>query len=94
MPLKLFRDNPSRYWFRRRLYGWGWTPARLPGFAVLLVFLGYVVWCAMVFDKIIVPTTADTQQYIAKLSLGVVILTVIALLTGEPPRWQWGRRRE
>jgi hypothetical protein len=22
------KDNPQGYWFKRKLYGWGWTPAR------------------------------------------------------------------
>jgi hypothetical protein len=25
--LDYLRNNPQRYWFKRKLYGWGWTPA-------------------------------------------------------------------
>jgi len=22
------KDNPKRYWFKAKMYGWGWTPVK------------------------------------------------------------------
>jgi len=31
------KDNPQGYWFKAKLYGWGWDPAIWQGWLVLLV---------------------------------------------------------
>lgn len=43
------KDNPEGYWFKRKLYGYGWTPARPAGWLTLFVYLGVLllgVWYA------------------------------------------------
>jgi len=37
------KDNPQGYWFKSKLYGWGWTPARWQGWFVLVVYVGGLV---------------------------------------------------
>jgi len=37
--LEYLKDNPNKYWFRRKLYGWGWTPATWQGWLTLLIFI-------------------------------------------------------
>lgn len=29
--VEYLKDNPEGYWFKRKLYGWGWTPAKWQG---------------------------------------------------------------
>jgi len=33
--IEYVRDNPRRYWFKRKLFGWGWTPVTRQGWAVV-----------------------------------------------------------
>jgi len=81
--LAYLKDNPKNLWFKRKLYGWGWTPARWQGWAVILVFLAFVFWNASEAEE-------DTNGFLLRLTIGVVILIAICWKTGESPRWQWG----
>ena len=38
-----------KLWFRSRRYGWGWEPASIEGWLVLLAFIAAVVISAIVF---------------------------------------------
>ena len=37
------QDNPEQYWFKRKLFGWGWVPVRWQGWVFLLVWIALVV---------------------------------------------------
>lgn len=81
--LAYLKDNPKNLWFKRKLYGWGWTPARWQGWAVILIFLAFVFWNASEAEE-------NTNVFLLRLVIGVVILIAICWKTGESPRWQWG----
>jgi hypothetical protein len=88
------KDNPEGYWFKRKLYGWGWTPARWQGWATLAVF---VVLIIVDFMRISAtqPTESDTlKQFVPQLFLFLLVLIGICYKKGESPRWQWGRTSE
>lgn len=90
------RDNPKGYWFKRKLYGWGWVPVLWQGWAVIAAFLLYIVWVAMnttfpVGDK---SPTPEMYWYLGKISFGVIVLIAVCFWKGEKPRWQWGIRKE
>ncbi len=79
------RDNPKGYWFRRKLYGWGWTPVRWQGWAVVAVAVAILVAGAYVGEVDDAP-----GAMIIALFLVVVLVFVFGFWKGEPPRWQWG----
>jgi hypothetical protein len=82
------------YWFKRKRYGWGWTPSTWQGWLVLAGFL-VVVWVNfMRFD--IQPGTHGTLpvEFILETIFLVAALLYICWKKGEPPRWQWGNRRD
>lgn len=37
------KDNPYGYWFKRKLYVWGWTPTKWQGWLVILIFILFVL---------------------------------------------------
>lgn len=84
------RTDPARVWFRRKRYGWGWTPARWQGWLLLIIYTACVI---MIMAQLDVAATADAA--LARITfpmLGVTaILVLLCYLTGEKPRWQWGR---
>ena len=55
--LSYMRDNPEGYWFKAKLYGWGWTPVTWQGFSVTL---GYI---ALVFLFALGETTAILKLF-------------------------------
>jgi hypothetical protein len=83
------KDNPEGLWFKRKLYGWGWTPVRWQGWVVILVSIG------ILFAGVYVGETDDAP---GAAGLGLLIMLVIIFFfgywKGEKPRWQWGERKE
>lgn len=84
------KDNPERLWFKRKLYGWGWTPVTWEGWLVTLVYVLLVIAAALTIDE-----GSPTKEIIFTFVLPTVLLTGafirIACKKGERPKWQWGR---
>jgi hypothetical protein len=66
-------------WFRAKLYGWGWTPATWQGWAVTIGFVLYIF------------NTYGKSHNVYYLIFPLAILIVICYLTGETPKWRWGK---
>jgi hypothetical protein len=85
------KDNPQGYWFKSKLYGWGWTPARWQGWLVVVVYVGGVVLLHRTLDY-----GSPSHEISGAFLLGVMLFTAaligICYKTGEPPRWQWGQK--
>lgn len=86
--IKYLRDNPEQYWFKRKLYGWGWVPARWQGWVTLAVFIIFFIVNGLTLGE--APADAEVKLFSIRLALGVFVLIYICYKTGESPRWQWG----
>jgi len=84
------KDNPKRYWFRAKLYGWGWTPATWQGWVVIGIFFVLLLWNAFSLPGNDRATTEDLGKFFARLVVIIAGILAIAWKTGEKPRWQWG----
>ena len=87
---KYIKDNPEGYWFKSRLYGWGWIPATREGWLVTLAFIGFILWNGFSIDKNQEPTPTELGWFFARIGIAIVVLIVICFKTGERPHWQWG----
>ncbi|USN45567.1 MAG: hypothetical protein H6502_00335 [Candidatus Woesearchaeota archaeon] len=85
--LSYLQDNPKGYWFKRKLFGWGWTPATWQGWLILLLFVVYAFVVARKF-----AFQQNSSVFLSYLFLGVALLIIVAYVKGEKPRWQWGLR--
>ncbi len=94
--IKYLKDNPHGYWFKRKLYGWGWTPVKWQGWAV--VFL-YIIGSLLLFRVSVLDTVDELHQpitndllivFLCKFILLTGILFFICYRKGEKPKWQWG----
>lgn len=82
-------QRSHRPWFKTKKYGWGWTPASLEGWVVLIgalvLYLGAILIAAL--------TASDPVVLVVTL-VGSVLLTIVlvgvSMMTGEKPRWRWG----
>lgn len=85
------KDNPEGYWFKAKLYGWGWVPVRWQGWLVIVV---YVI--ALIFFVLTIDANSSAREIIFTCVLPIVLLTValirVCYKMGEKPRWQWGKR--
>lgn len=69
-----------RLWFRAKYYGWGWYPVTWEGWVVLLTYILYVV------DR-----SAESKK-LFEIFFATILLIIICYLTGEKPRWRWGKK--
>lgn len=86
--INYYKDNPHRYWFKRKLYGWGWTPVTLQGW--LVIAIGIAIFIAGIY-------IGETDDAPGATLLGFLIMLLIFLFfgykKGERPRWQWGLKK-
>jgi len=87
------KDNPEGYWFKPKLYGWGWTPAKWQGWLATVLYIASIIILVSMSEAPI-PGNPDSGSNFLTLGVPVIILTgifiFIAYKKGEKPRWQWG----
>ena len=88
--LAYLKDNPEGYWFKRKLYGWGWTPATTEGWVVIFVFIGLLIGNGIYFANTPMPTSGVLLWFFARTLVLVALVIVICYKKGEKPKWQWG----
>ncbi len=70
--------SENKYFFRKKKFGWGWTPATWEGW---LITLGYV---AAVFVLALTEAETDIVQFLVSLFVLTALLIVITIKFGEP----------
>ncbi len=95
--LDYIKDNPERYWFKRKVLGWGWTPATWQGWLSTLLYMVLVLSLIFTREEAI-PGNSDSGSNFLVLGLPLIVLTAlfifIAYKKGEKPKWQWGKPKD
>ena len=81
--LEYLKDNPNGYWFKRKLYGWGWVPVKWQGWTVLLVWVVLYTFALINMDH-------EWFKNLIFIIFSVALLIYICYKKGEKPKWQWG----
>jgi hypothetical protein len=76
----------NNLWFKRKTYGYGWTPTTWQGWAVIVVWL-------ISFYLVITGINSELVKLVSILIL-TGILIFVSYKKGERPRWQWGEKEE
>ncbi|MCA9374983.1 hypothetical protein KC622_01485 [Candidatus Dojkabacteria bacterium] len=88
--ISYIKDNPKGYWFRAKLYGWGWTPARWQGWITLLIFVAAVITNSLRFTFDSELASNAMNEFLLETFAMTAVLILVCYIKGEPPRWQWG----
>lgn len=83
------KDNPKGYWFKAKLYGWGWVPVKWQGWLVILIAIGFAVLGVYIGEMDDAPGAAFLGIFIA-----LSLIFYFGYSKGERPRWQWGPPKE
>lgn len=85
-------NGKKKKWFKRKTYGYGWTPATKEGWIVLLLY--FVALSLIMFSVEI----ERGPQVLTRIVIPTLILTGLLIFVcykkGEKPKWQWGERDE
>jgi len=91
--INYLKDNPDNYWFKRKLYGYGWVPATWKGWLITFIYLTLVFIFALTIND-----TSPVREIMFTFIMPVLFLTVtfirIAYKKGEKPSWQWGLKKK
>ena len=87
------RTNPNHYWFKRKIWGWGWTPVMWQGWVTTFLYVALIL--LLVFNREeAIPGNPDSGSNFLVLGLPIILLTTIFIFIvykkGEKPKWQWG----
>jgi hypothetical protein len=87
------KDNPEGYWFKRKLYGWGWTPATKEGWGIIILWVVLLILNTNRLEERASSEEDFLWSLIPQTALMVLVLIVICYKTGEKPRWQWSNKK-
>ena len=85
-------SKPTEYWFKRRRYGYGWTPVTWQGWTVVIGYLVVVIGGALTLVN--VPDgqiTKDVGIFFVIIAVATVALIRISVTKGPKPKWRWGK---
>ena len=72
--LAYLRDNPEHYWFKRKLYGWGWVPVMWQGWAAIGLWLISVAFFALTLDE-----NSPPREVAFTFILPILFLTILLI---------------
>jgi len=91
------KNNPQGYWFKAKLYGFGWVPVKWQGWLVIIIYIGLILTLAISREEAIIGNPDSGSNFLT-FALPIIVLTtlllIIAYKKGEKPRWQWGPKKE
>lgn len=92
--LEYFRNNPEHYWFKRKIWGWGWVPATREGWLVTFLYGELTILVVSVVNETPIDGNPDSGTNLLVRGLPLMLLTLgfiyIVYKKGEKPKWQWG----
>ncbi len=83
------KDNPEGFWFKRKAYGYGWTPATIEGWLVTLGSFLFILGIVLRADRLEIKESEALIQVVIPMFTVIGFLILICLKTGESPKWQW-----
>ncbi len=90
--IEYLKDNPEGYWFKSKLYGYGWTPAKPAGWMVIVVYFLFLV--GAVWHGETNGWIEESPIFFLEIVFGATLLLIlICWKTGEPIKWQWGKKK-
>ena len=89
----MVKENPKKYWFAKKTYGWGWTPVTWQGWATVVIYVLLVTLFSFMINE---EASNLENELIFKSLIPIAVLTALLIYIsykkGEKPGWQWGKK--
>ena len=77
-------------WFKKKTYGWGWTPANWKGWVVTALYALAVLLYGVVSQ--LGYQDFNVYLHIIIMTIATVAMIAVCYWKGEKPEWNWGKR--
>ncbi len=84
----------KRYWFKAKKYGWGWYPASVEGWLIILAYVIYIIFLAKKLETMLDISSSSALQYAIAFLFPTLILLMVCFWRGEKPGWHWGDKKK
>lgn len=81
-----------KLWFKRKAYGWGWTPATWEGYLVMFGYLAIALFL-LVRSQGMMRFHEVLWQFILPFIIATILLLMVCYKKGEKPKWRWGNNK-
>ena len=81
----------NKLWFKAKRYGWGWVPVSWQGWLLLILYVADLVFAAHRAKGMEHSGSDFLINFASWFILTTVPFLLICYLTGEKPRWHWGK---
>lgn len=86
-------DKPEKLWFKRRRYGWGWTPVTWQGWLSIALFIAALISSAFTLPmKPHEPTSGQILLFAMYAGAAILVLLGISFMKGPTPKFRWGAK--
>lgn len=86
-------NTSKKYWFKRRRYGYGWTPVTWQGWATIIIYLFALLGYAFTMDEASPEgTLEDVYTYLGVVFAMTIVLIIVTSVKGPRPKWRWGQK--
>lgn len=83
------KTQSKELWFKRRRYGYGWTPVTWQGWVTVVGFLAVVLIIAPLAEA--AESDGVRWVYLNFIFAALMLLVGISLSKGPLPKWRWGK---
>lgn len=77
----------GQLWFKRKKFGYGWTPANWKGWLASVVFVVLCVGPTLIIPPDTIRSMLPAYMFFVAILSGAFLF--LCYKKGAPPRWQW-----
>lgn len=83
--------SENKYWFKRKRYGYGWTPSSKEGWLLILAYLVIITMGVILFsDKLESGETLYSIGYLIFIITTTSVLLLLTVRKAPKGKWRWG----
>ena len=83
--------SKNDYWFKRRRFGWGWTPTTWQGWLCVVLAVALIFANSLFLDTHYISWVRISLYAVNTVAI-IIVLVLISYAKGPKPAWRWGKK--